>query len=90
MNNLEAIFSHKSDEWTTPQKFFDELNQEFHFDLDAAADDNNHKCDNYFTAKQDGLSQNWGGVEYFATHPTAKLVNGSRKRSTKLEKIILL
>jgi len=61
MNNLEAIFSHKSDEWTTPQKFFDELNQEFHFDLDAAADDVNHKCDRYFTAKQDGLTQNWGG-----------------------------
>ena len=56
------MFSAKSDEWTTPQSFFDELDKEFHFDLDAAADDQNHKCSRYFTIKDDGLTQNWGGV----------------------------
>lgn len=90
MHNIETLFSHESDEWTTPQDFYEELDEEFHFDLDVAADKNNHKCDKYFTAKEDGLSQNWGGVGYSATHPIVKSVNGLQKRSTKLKKIILL
>lgn len=51
----------KNDEWETPGSFFQELDQEFHFDLDACATDDNHKCSNYFTKDQDGLLQNWGG-----------------------------
>ena len=58
----QGMFSRKSDEWETPQAFFQELDREFHFDLDACASDENHKCDRYFTIEQDGLSQNWGGV----------------------------
>ncbi len=32
--NTELMFSSKSDEWETPQDFFDKLNEEFHFTLD--------------------------------------------------------
>ena len=32
--NTDIMFSSKSDEWTTPQALFDELDSEFHFDLD--------------------------------------------------------
>ena len=35
----EALFSSKNMNWCTPQEFFDELNAEFHFALDAAATD---------------------------------------------------
>lgn len=59
--NLDVMFSSKSMEWATPQDFFDELNNEFHFTLDPCADDFNHKCDQYFTEEQDGLSHSWGG-----------------------------
>ena len=59
----KALFSRKTDEWATPQDFFDELNREFHFDLDSCADDSNHKCEEYFTMEQDGLSKNWGGAQ---------------------------
>lgn len=52
-----------SDEWATPEDFFQDLDREFHFDLDACATDDNHKCDEYFTKDQDGLSQNWGGQD---------------------------
>lgn len=62
MKNPEIMFSSKTDEWSTPQSFFDKLNAEFDFNLDAAATDENHKCSRYFTAKEDGLTQNWGGV----------------------------
>ena len=56
-------YTNRSDEWSTPQDVFDELNAEFHFDLDPCATDENHKCENYFTKEQDGLKQNWGGVQ---------------------------
>lgn len=45
----------------TPQNFFDELNNEFHFTLDACARPENAKCARYFTPEQDGLSQMWSG-----------------------------
>jgi site-specific DNA-methyltransferase (adenine-specific) len=55
------MFSSEKNFWETPQKLFDELDAEFHFTLDAAASDENHKCARYFTQKDDGLRQNWGG-----------------------------
>lgn len=61
MNN-EVMFSSKSDEWSTPQNIFDDLNQEFDFNLDPCSTEENHKCSFYFTKETDGLSQNWGGV----------------------------
>ena len=69
MNN--ALFSSDKNFWETPQRLFDELDAEFHFTLDAAASDENHKCARYFTQNDDGLRQNWGGVKRcFVTHPT--------------------
>ena len=62
--NWKGLFSSNSDEWETPQSFFDELNAEFHFDLDACATHQNHKCNDYFTKENDGLSQNWGGGRF--------------------------
>lgn len=58
----KVLFSSKTDQWATPQKFFDELNDEFKFNLDPCADESNHKCDTYFTKCDDGLTQDWGGV----------------------------
>lgn len=63
-----VMFSSKSNEWTTPQEFFDKLNEEFNFNLDPCSTDENHKCDRYFTKKQDGLKQDWGGKEYLSIH----------------------
>ena len=57
--NTDVMFSSKTDLWETPQDFFDELDQEFHFELDVCATNDNHKCDCYFTPEQDGLSQDW-------------------------------
>lgn len=67
--NPEIMFSSKSDQWATPQEVFDQLDQEFHFDLDPCADDQNHKCQKYFTAAEDGLKQEWGGHRVFCNPP---------------------
>lgn len=50
-------------DWETPQDFFDEIDNEFHFTLDACANGTNHKCDKYFSELDDGLKQNWGGAD---------------------------
>jgi phage N-6-adenine-methyltransferase len=56
-----GLMTSLSDEWATPQELFNELNQEFDFDLDVCADDWNYKCSRYFTREIDGLSQDWNG-----------------------------
>jgi len=53
------VFSHNKDSWETPQWLFEELDKEFHFDLDAAASDKNHKCKYYI--KEDSLNVPWWG-----------------------------
>lgn len=60
--NKEVMFSSATDNWETPQDFFDKLNAEFHFDLDVCADEINHKCDKYYTKQQDGLTMPWKGI----------------------------
>lgn len=60
--NMDVMFSSKTEMWATPQDFFDKLNDEFHFTLDAAAIQENAKCDRFFSPEDDGLSQPWDGV----------------------------
>ena len=57
-----GVFSSNTDEWETPQDLFDKYDVIYHFTLDAAASDSNHKCPNYYTKADDGLSKTWGGL----------------------------
>ena len=50
----------QTDEWETPQPFFDQLHAEFGFTLDVAATAQNAKCVRYFTKDDDGLARDWG------------------------------
>lgn len=68
MNN-EMMFSSKTDEWETPQEFFDALNAEFHFTLDVCSTDQNAKCAKHYTREQDGLSQDWTGETVWCNPP---------------------
>ena len=56
-----ALFASNTEEWETPQDFFDRLDKEFHFGLDVCASAQNRKCDNFFDKKKDGLQQKWVG-----------------------------
>jgi len=57
-----VLFSSRSNEWETPQDFFDSLNAEFGFTLDVCASEENHKCQFYYTKDDDGLRQPWSGT----------------------------
>lgn len=63
--NTQVMFSSKTDQWATPLDFFDKLNEEFHFTLDPCADEFNHKCDRFFSEKENGLVQDWSGETVF-------------------------
>lgn len=68
MNNA-VMFSSQTDQWATPQEFFDQLDEEFSFTLDPCADEYNHKCERYYTKEQDWLAQNWAGHTVFCNPP---------------------
>jgi site-specific DNA-methyltransferase (adenine-specific) len=53
------MFSSKSEMWETPQNFFDKLDKEFRFDVDACAISENAKCRKFYTPEEDGLSKDW-------------------------------
>lgn len=47
--------------WQTPPAVFLALDREFGFTLDAAADDRNALCPDYFTAERSGFDHDWSG-----------------------------
>lgn len=57
----KALLSSVKMDWRTPKDFFRELDQEFHFGLDAAASPENAKCSCFFTPEMNGLSLPWSG-----------------------------
>ena len=67
-----TLYSSRTDDWPTPQSFFDQLNAEFGFTLDPCASATNTKCVAYFTQKDDGLKQDWGSHRVFCNPPYGK------------------
>ncbi len=61
-----AAMTSNKDDWETPQKLFDQLNEEFHFTLDAASSDQNAKCEHHYTASNSGLEHSWEGRPFSA------------------------
>lgn len=57
--NTDVMFSSATDQWATPQSFFNEWNALFHFTLDVCADAQNAKCERFFDLAADGLKQDW-------------------------------
>ena len=56
------MFSSANQAWDTPLDYFMELNDEFDFEWDLAANAENSKCEKYYTEEQDSLKQEWKGV----------------------------
>jgi phage N-6-adenine-methyltransferase len=50
-----ALFSFKSSEYQTPKWLYDQLNREFHFELDPCTTADNPLGTKYFCYKQEGL-----------------------------------
>ncbi len=97
MNN-QVFFGAAGDERGTPQDFFDELDREFHFDLDAAATTLNHKCDLWFGEggeEFDALNADWGGdgVTVFVNPPysiAGAFIKKAREEADKGATVVML
>lgn len=66
--NTQVMFSSATDMWATPQDFFDNLNNEFMFEIDVCATAENAKCKTFYTKEQNGLEMPWNGV-CWCNHP---------------------
>lgn len=73
MNSVH--FSSATDLWSTPQDFFDLLNDEFHFTLDPCSNKENAKCEKFFTKEDDGLAQDWSGERVFMNPPYGREIS---------------
>lgn len=63
------MFSSNTNEWATPAKLFEDLDREFHFDLDPCSTNENAKCADHYTIEDDGLTKNWVGRNVFCNPP---------------------
>ena len=71
----KVLFSSEKMDWCTPQAFFDRLDGEFHFVLDAAATKENAKCQRFFTPDDDALAQSWNcGGAVFCNPPYGRAI----------------
>lgn len=80
-----GLFTSNTDQWATPQDFFDKLNDEFHFTLDVCADETNHKCEKYYSKEDDGLKQDWGGEIIWCNPPYGREIGKWVKKCSEYE-----
>jgi len=60
--NSTALKSNRAD-WRTPLDLFETLDNEFRFDLDAAADEYNALCERYFSQQKSAFDNEWNVVQ---------------------------
>ncbi len=66
---MKVHYSSETNEWATPQDFYDKLDEEFNFNLDPCSAKDNAKCEKFFTIEDDGLAQTWVGHNVFMNPP---------------------
>ena len=67
------------DDRATPADYFAKLDARFGFTVDVAASDENRKCSRYWTLRDDGLSQPWGGERVYCNPPYSDIGPWVRK-----------
>ena len=77
----------KTDDWATPQDFFDQLDAIYHFTLDAAASSTNHKTPNWFGLDhenpkyRDGLAVTWKNNRVWCNPPYGREIKDWVKKA---------
>lgn len=69
------MFSHKTDDWSTPKWLYDELDKRFHFDMDPCP----------LRSLNDGLNKDWVG-SIFINPPYSNIKSFLEKGIEELEK----
>jgi len=58
----DVLFSSKSDEWYTPNDFYNNLNKKYNFVFDLACSKENCKTKDGYTVENNSLEQNWNNI----------------------------
>jgi len=74
MNAMAVHYSSEKMDWTTPRDFWQALDDEFHFTLDAAASPENALCPRFYTEESDGLSQDWQSEVVWVNPPYGRQI----------------
>jgi phage N-6-adenine-methyltransferase len=85
MKGQRALFSRASDEWETPDNLFKQLDDEFHFEMDAAATEENSKCKLFFDKELNALTCDWGDPT-FCNPPYSKIAAFMKKAYEESQK----
>lgn len=86
MKGQRVLFSKASDEYGTPRDLYERLDAEFHFTLDPCATAENHKCEKYYTAEDDGLTKSWAGERVFCNPPYSQIKAWARKARAEADR----
>lgn len=78
-NEKTAVWNRSGDtggryDWRTPRALYDLLNEEFEFTTDAAANDDNHLADHYFTPERSAFTESWAGLRVFCNPPYGRVI----------------
>ena len=80
---MNIHFSSNSNEWATPQDFFDALDKEFNFTLDPCATKENAKCVKFYTQEDNGLIQSWDNEIVFCNPPYGREIKHWVKKASE-------
>lgn len=83
MSNIKVHFQSITNEWATPQLFFDLLDMEFGFTLDPCATTENAKCSKFYTQEDDGLKQSWDNETVFCNPPYGREIGKWVKKASE-------
>lgn len=92
----KILFSQNSDEWETPLNLFNEYDKIYNFDLDCCATEQNKKCKNFYSIKENALLINdWNGKNIWCNPPYSrglqdKFIKKCYEESLKNKTVVLL
>ena len=58
----DSLYQSNKQDWSTPRWLFDLLNNEFNFDLDVCADNENKKVDRFYSIEDSAFEHHWVGT----------------------------
>ena len=81
----KSLWSRKHEQWNTPRQVYQKLDGGFHFQLDAASNENNPmKAPKFYTEIDNGLIKPWLPSTFFNPPFTVEKVEGQKKIRTNV------
>ena len=63
-SELKGLFSSATNEWATPQEFYNKINKIYNFTLDPCCTKETAKCDMYYTHKMTDCQNRGRVIQY--------------------------